>query len=404
MENEKKRTLSNSETLTNAKKMRSERNLLPKEFDLNHAYSDEEQFDSSDANDVCDHDVTIDSKSTRRRCDDLAEQCKDKNVPSDYEDDDGDANGSREDLEGDEVEEDEGRDGKMLLEITGLPVEALKGERSKSDVVITDAYPVSIYNPNHDGDSGISIRDLLVTLHAKSDFSKLRNSIHQIMPIQELDPECSPEGAIASESEPKSENEERIFPLVNGDGVAESHKEDGAMLFELNKLPAKKQRAGGHGRRKIELKRLENRARRYTTFSKRRNGLFRKMTELCNMCASDAAILTFSEADNIYAFGKPSVNSVIDRYTAGTASASASASAAAAIEPDREQARELEDKCTEALTRLEAEKKRGESVDKVLAVVEGHPIEALRLEDVKQIQAMMEEMVQKTIPPHGLRI
>ncbi|PSR94753.1 Agamous-like MADS-box protein [Actinidia chinensis var. chinensis] len=402
MENMKKRTLSNSETLTNAKKMRRKRNSLPKEFDLNHAYSDEEQFDSSDANDVCDHDVTIDSKSTCRRCDVLSEQCEDKNVPSDYEED-GDANGSREDLEGDEVEEDEGRDGRMLLEITGLPVEALKGERSKSDVIITDAYPVSIYNPNHDaidGYSGISIRDLLVTLHAKSDFSKLRNNIHQIMPIQELDPECSPEGAIASESEPKSENEERIVPLVNGDEVAESHKEDGAMPFELNKLPAKKQRAGGHGRRKVELKRLENRARRYTTFSKRRNGLFRKMAELCNMCASEAAILTFSEADNIYAFGKPSVNSVVDRYTAGTASASASASAAAAIEHDREQARELEDKCTEALTRLEAEKKRGESVDKVLAVVEGHPIEALRLEDVKQIQAMMEEMVQKTIPPH----
>ena len=166
------------------------------------------------------------------------------------------------------------------------------------------------------------------------------------------------------------------------------------VFVHVQQLPAKKQRAGGHGRRKVELKRLENRARRYTTFSKRRNGLFRKMAELCNMCASDAAILTFSEADNIYAFGKPSVNSVVDRYTAGTASA------ATAIEHDREQARELEDKCTEALTRLEAEKKRGESVDKVLAVVEGHPIEALRLEDVKQIQAMMEEMVQKTIPPH----
>ncbi|XP_057508347.1 uncharacterized protein LOC130791225 isoform X1 [Actinidia eriantha] len=121
----KKRKLSNSETLTNAKKMRRKRNSLPKEFDLNHAYSDEEQFDSSDANDVCDHDETMGSKSTLRRCDDLSEQCEDNNVPSDYEEEDGDAHGSKEDLEGDEVEEDEGRDARMLLEITRLQVEVL---------------------------------------------------------------------------------------------------------------------------------------------------------------------------------------------------------------------------------------------------------------------------------------
>ena len=76
MENMKKRTLSNSETLANARKMRRKRNSLPKEFDLNHAYRDDEQFDSSDANDVCDHDVTINLKSIRRRCDELSEQCE----------------------------------------------------------------------------------------------------------------------------------------------------------------------------------------------------------------------------------------------------------------------------------------------------------------------------------------
>ena len=64
-------------------------------------------------------------------------------MPSDYEEEeDGDAHGSREDLEGDEVEEDEGRGGRMLLQITGLPVEALKGSVScqifLSVVVILD--------------------------------------------------------------------------------------------------------------------------------------------------------------------------------------------------------------------------------------------------------------------------
>ncbi|THF95295.1 hypothetical protein TEA_016837 [Camellia sinensis var. sinensis] len=53
---------------------------------------------------------------------------QDENVASDDAEDDGDANGSRQDRKGDEVEEeDEGRHAKMLQEITGLPAEAFEG-------------------------------------------------------------------------------------------------------------------------------------------------------------------------------------------------------------------------------------------------------------------------------------
>ncbi|KAI7982427.1 Protein NRT1/ PTR FAMILY 2.6 [Camellia lanceoleosa] len=51
----------------------------------------------------------------------------DENVASDDDEDDGDANGSRQDRKGDEVEEeDEGRHARMLQEITGLPAEAFE--------------------------------------------------------------------------------------------------------------------------------------------------------------------------------------------------------------------------------------------------------------------------------------
>ncbi|CAL5439865.1 unnamed protein product [Camellia sinensis] len=56
---------------------------------------------------------------------------QDENVASDDAEDDGDANGSRQDRKGDEVEEeDEGRHAKMLQEITRLPAEAFEGNIS----------------------------------------------------------------------------------------------------------------------------------------------------------------------------------------------------------------------------------------------------------------------------------
>ncbi|CAA6666567.1 unnamed protein product [Spirodela intermedia] len=42
------------------------------------------------------------------------------------------------------------------------------------------------------------------------------------------------------------------------------------------------------GRRKIEIKRIENNEARHVTFSKRRTGLFKKLGELCIHCGAEA--------------------------------------------------------------------------------------------------------------------
>ncbi|GMP45382.1 hypothetical protein CsSME_00013925 [Camellia sinensis var. sinensis] len=52
------------------------------------------------------------------------------------------------------------------------------------------------------------------------------------------------------------------------------------------------------------------------------DGLFKKTGKLCNLCGTEAAIITFSNAGNTFAFGNPSVNFVLDRYLSMTSSSS----------------------------------------------------------------------------------
>ncbi|KAK1371998.1 Agamous-like MADS-box protein AGL61 [Heracleum sosnowskyi] len=72
------------------------------------------------------------------------------------------------------------------------------------------------------------------------------------------------------------------------------------------------------GRKKIEIKRIADENSRQVTFSKRRTGLFNKASELCVLTGAEAAIITQSPGGRVFAFGHPSVDSVVDKYLAGS--------------------------------------------------------------------------------------
>ncbi|KAK4413376.1 putative protein C57A7.06 [Sesamum alatum] len=211
----------------------------------------------------------------------LPEDFKDSDVASDEGEDDED-----EDNKDDNENGNEGRHTRMLEEITGLPSDAFGG-RKKKDIIITEAYPESEYNPSSDildGDGRISIQDLLDPLHGKSGFSKLRKNLQRmnkksvptLAPLpkseqerlerkaayehskkditkweplvkrnreaptlyfdEDVDLGFSTIGAIASEFEPRTEFEKKIASLINQNEVVEAHKKDGARLLELNKI------------------------------------------------------------------------------------------------------------------------------------------------------------------------
>lgn len=56
------------------------------------------------------------------------------------------------------------------------------------------------------------------------------------------------------------------------------------------------------GRGKVELKRIENSTNRQVTFSKRRDGLFKKSIELSILCDAEVALIVFSSSGKAYHF------------------------------------------------------------------------------------------------------
>nr|XP_004246740.1 U3 small nucleolar RNA-associated protein 14 homolog A [Solanum lycopersicum] len=275
-------------------------NAMLKELQLPKRYADsDEEIGSDDAlNDLYEYEEGVAEEESRknRRFDpvenyqyELPEEFEDEDVPSDEEDGGDDEGGRRgdEEEEEEEEEEDDGRHSRLLQEITGLPTDAFDGKKKKNDVIISEAYSESEYNPSRDildGDGRISIQDLLDPLHGKSDHSKLRKSMSRMekksMPIHAPLPKPDQErlerdaaygfiqkdvtkwephvkknreaptiyfgkdknvgystvGEIAAEFEPRSDFEKKIASLFDDHEVVEAHRKDGARLLELNKI------------------------------------------------------------------------------------------------------------------------------------------------------------------------
>ncbi|GJV99114.1 agamous-like MADS-box protein AGL62 [Tanacetum coccineum] len=70
------------------------------------------------------------------------------------------------------------------------------------------------------------------------------------------------------------------------------------------------------GRKKIEIKKIEENNSRQVTFSKRRNGLFKKAAELCVLTGAKIAIIVNSPGGRVFAFGHPNVDALINTYLA----------------------------------------------------------------------------------------
>ncbi|XP_078152246.1 agamous-like MADS-box protein AGL29 [Carex rostrata] len=129
------------------------------------------------------------------------------------------------------------------------------------------------------------------------------------------------------------------------------------------------------GRQKIEIKKIENEEARQVCFSKRRNGLFKKASELSTLCGAEICIVIFSPAGKAFSFGHPSVDSVADRFlSSSTKTNSAAANHGAAgfnqngakmerIVSGSLTARELSRQCTEINGMLESERKRREKLE-----------------------------------------
>ncbi|GFY80318.1 K-box region and MADS-box transcription factor family protein [Actinidia rufa] len=70
------------------------------------------------------------------------------------------------------------------------------------------------------------------------------------------------------------------------------------------------------GRGKIEIKRIENPINRQVTYSKRRNGIFKKAQELTVLCDAKVSIIMFSNTSKLHEYISPNISmkKIYDQY------------------------------------------------------------------------------------------
>ncbi|EYU33462.1 hypothetical protein ABFS82_11G073400 [Erythranthe guttata] len=69
------------------------------------------------------------------------------------------------------------------------------------------------------------------------------------------------------------------------------------------------------GRKKLEIKRIEDNSARMVCFSKRRNGLIKKAKELSVLCDVDVAAIIFSKRGKLYQYcSADSISQVLQEY------------------------------------------------------------------------------------------
>ncbi|XP_059453638.1 agamous-like MADS-box protein MADS9 [Corylus avellana] len=70
------------------------------------------------------------------------------------------------------------------------------------------------------------------------------------------------------------------------------------------------------GRGKIEIKRIENPSNRHVTYTKRRNGIIKKATEISVLCDAKVSLVILSSSGKIHDFCSPSTSliEILDLY------------------------------------------------------------------------------------------
>ncbi|KAL1205120.1 Agamous-like MADS-box protein AGL61 [Cardamine amara subsp. amara] len=126
------------------------------------------------------------------------------------------------------------------------------------------------------------------------------------------------------------------------------------------------------GKQKITIKKIEKDEDRRDRLSKRRNGIYTKLSELSVRCGAEVGFLMFSESGKPYAFGSPSFRAVAERFLHGDASSSSSTLPQTILDQQKMQMEEL---CKFYNTLVEKAAVEKEKAKKMTALAEALPVE-----------------------------
>lgn len=116
------------------------------------------------------------------------------------------------------------------------------------------------------------------------------------------------------------------------------------------------------GRRIIQIARMQNPINRQVTFSKRRNGVFKKATELCTLCGANLAIVIFASRNKVYSVGHPSVESIADRFLGENPPPDADTPNPIVVPQQNDNTDALNRKLNRLVSSIEKEKERGKDL------------------------------------------
>ncbi|KAI3960749.1 hypothetical protein MKW92_017360 [Papaver armeniacum] len=151
-----------------------------------------------------------------------------------------------------------------------------------------------------------------------------------------------------------------------------------------------KERKKSCGRKKIEIKKIDNKANRQVTFSKRRTGLFTKASELCVLCGAEIALIVFSPARKAFVFGHPDPRYVLNRFLTGLEDGAVTKFYNERLVPYQQQ-------CMEAAKQTDSEKKKGIAMEKLRnRNADGFwwdaPMDGLSLKELELMKSAMEDL------------
>lgn len=157
------------------------------------------------------------------------------------------------------------------------------------------------------------------------------------------------------------------------------------------------------GRQKIEIKKLEKEESRFVCFSKRKEGILSKASELSTLCGVQVVVLMESPKGSPYTFGSPGVSQVADRFLSGD---QAPAAGSSVHEIHRQSIiQQLNQQYMDAGVQLRAaKKKRAELVSSLKALVQANQqvenadnMEKLNLPELLQVRTLLSELKKEIV-------
>lgn len=143
------------------------------------------------------------------------------------------------------------------------------------------------------------------------------------------------------------------------------------------------------------MKPIQSESDRMVAFSKRRNGLFKKASELATLCGVEIAIIIFSLSGKPFSFGSPSVESVLDRFSKENNMDEQSDDHRRIARTRREaRIKDLDQELDEINQKVAAEKKRGQMLQQTTDSFDSY-VDGLDVNGLKDLVSKLERLQQQ---------